>query len=224
MEKSFIDIKNIFEELKNDYDQSKEHPEKYLVSLLNLNEENLNTIREYGLKLKPSQWSVLTIEPQVLNKTLIRAKELGFLEAYKQNPAFLKQDVDKVIKRIGQLEHLGIPYKNEKGKYQTYLFSERGYEYVLKSSSKEPVLSDDTPSLNDIELKEYAKRIMETFAMLDKEKEINSKLAVIEKEGLSLKESLIAAFKDYCDNLDYLSSFIDEVLKEDAEINKGRVA
>ena len=223
--KSFEEIKNIYEEAKSEIDQTKEHPEKFIVSLGLAYPENIEFLKnpEYAIKLSASDWIVLAIEPEILKKTVLRAKDLGFLEAYQQNPSFLKQDVDKVIKRIGELEHLGIPYRSEKGKYQSFLFSERGYNYVLQNSGKEV---DKTPSVIDAELKELADRVMETFAMEDKKNEIYENLAKIEKQGLGIRESLIKAFEVYNDsgNLDYLISSIDEILEANKEEVKGRVA
>ena len=204
--KSFEEVKSIYEEEKVGFDVSKEHPEKFLISLELANDGNKELLKEYGINLKPSDWIVLSIEPEILKKAVLRAKDLGFLEAYIQTPSFLKQDVDKVIKRIGELEHLGIPYKSEKGKYQSFLFSERGYNYVLQNSS---VTRDITPSVMDAELKDLADRVMETFAMEDKKNEVYENLAKTEKQGLGIKESLVEAFKAYSDNLEYLVSSID---------------
>lgn len=219
--KSFEEVLDIYKKLIAGVDVNKEHPEKFLPSLELVNDENIALLEEYGINLKPSDWIVLTEEPEILKKAVLRAKDLGFLEAYIQTPSFLKQDVDKVIKRIGELEHLGISYKSEKGKYQSFLFSERGYNYVLQSSG---VIRDITPSVMDVELKELADRVMETFAMEDKRNEVYANLAKIEKEGLGIKESLMHAFKVYSDNLEYLSSSIDEIIEANKEIEKGRVA
>lgn len=219
--KSFEKIKSIYERLINGVDINKEHPEKFIFSLELANVENIDMLEEYGINLKPSDWIVLSIEPETLKKAVLRAKDLGFLEAYTQTPSFLKQDVDKVIKRIGEVEHLGIPYKSEKGKYQSFLFSERGYNYVLQNSGAS---HDKTPSVIDVKLKELADRVMETFAMEDKKNEIYESLAKLEKQGLGIRESLIEAFKAYSDNLDYLISSIDEILEANKEEVKGRVA
>ena len=219
--KSFEEVKSIYEEEKVGFDVSKEHPEKFLISLELANDGNKEFLKKYGIELKPSEWIVLTIEPENLKKSVLRAKDLGFLEAYVQSPQFLKQDVDKVIKRIGELEHLGIPYRSEKGKYQSFLFSERGYNYVLQNSN---VSRDITPSVMDAKLKDLADRVMETFAMEDKKNEVYENLAKIEKQGLGIKESLVEAFKAYSGNSDYLISSIDEILEANKEEVKGRVA
>lgn len=222
--KSFEEIKNIYEEAKSEIDQTKEHPEKFIVSLGLAYPENIEFLKnpEYAIKLSTSDWIVLAIEPEILKKTVLRAKDLGFLEAYQQNPSFLKQDVDKVIKRMGELEHLGILYKSEKGKYQSFLFSERGFSYVLNEVEKKS--NDLTFRINDYELKELADRVIETFAMENKKQEIYKSLEIAEKEGLGLKETLMKVFGTYSDNLDYLSSNIDEIIANNNEMAKGRVA
>lgn len=219
--KSFEEIKSVYEEEKSGFDVEKEHPEKFIVSLELANLENRNLLKEYNINLKPSDWIVLSIEPEILEKTILRARDLGFLEAYQQTPSFLKQDVDAVIKRIAELDHLGVPYKSEKGKYQSFLFSKRGYEYVLSQTSE---MTKEIKGISDIELKELSDRVMETFAMEDKKNEIYEKLALVEKEGLSIKETLMKVFGEFSDNLDYLSENIDEILANNKEVEKGRVA
>lgn len=213
-------VLKLYEELKNDYDNTKEHPEKFIQTLAFAEEDNKKILKEYSIKLKPSQWIVLTIEPEILEKTILRGRDLGFLDAYIQNPAFLKQDVDAVIKRISELDSLSIPYKNSNGKYQSFLFSQRGFNFV---KSQNGVKKESTPSINDIELKEYADRVMETFALTSEKQNVYAKLAEVENEGLGLKESLMKVFKSYSDNHDYLSECIDEILMNNEEV-KGRVA
>lgn len=219
--KSFEEIKSVYEEEKSGFDVEKEHPEKFIVSLELANLENRNLLKEYNINLKPSDWIVLSIEPEILEKTILRARDLGFLEAYQQTPAFLKQDVDAVIKRIAELDHLGVPYKSEKGKYQSFLFSKRGFDYVLSQVNGE---KKEDLVIENLELKELADRVMETFAMEDKKDEIYNKVALAEKEGLGLKDTLMAVFKEYSDNLEYLSDNIDEILASYNELAKGRVA
>lgn len=219
--KSFEEIKSVYEEEKSGFDVEKEHPEKFIVSLELANLENRNLLKEYNINLKPSDWIVLSIEPEILEKTILRARDLGFLEAYQQTPSFLKQDVDAVIKRIAELDHLGVPYKSEKGKYQSFLFSKRGFDYVLSQVNGE---KKEDLVIENLELKELADRVMETFAMEDKKDEIYNKVALAEKEGLGLKDTLMEVFKGYSDNLEYLSDNIDEILASYNELAKGRVA
>lgn len=219
--KSFEEIKSVYEEEKSGFDVEKEHPEKFIISLELANLENRNLLKEYNINLKPSDWIVLSIEPEILEKTILRARDLGFLEAYQQTPSFLKQDVDAVIKRIAELDHLGVPYKSEKGKYQSFLFSKRGFNCVLSQVNGE---KKEDLVIENLELKELADRVMETFAMEDKKDEIYNKVALAEKEGLGLKDTLMAVFKNYSDNLEYLSDNIDEILASYNELAKGRVA
>lgn len=217
----------LFEELKGDYDNTKEHAEKFIQTLAFANEESKKLLAEKQIKLKPSEWIVLSIDPEILKKAIVRAEEFGFIDAYIQNPAFLRQDVDAVIKRMGELEHLGIPYKSEKGKYQSYLFSKRGFDYVVtKATGKTEVAPTEEPvsQIDDIELKEAADRVMELFALTDDKESIYERVATVSKEGLSVKETLMEVFKSYGDNLDYLSSSIDEILNLNEEEKRGRVA
>ena len=138
------------------------------------------------------------------------------VEFIAMDPGYHPQIKDLLIENF---EHLNIPYKNEKGKYQTYLFSKRAYDYVISSINKK----NDTKGIMDVELKEYADRVIETFAMEDKKNEIYNKLSEIEKQGLGIKETLMEVFKVYSDNIDYLSANIDEILNSYKE-GKGRVA
>lgn len=216
----------LFNELKNDYNNEKEHPEKFIAVLEEAEEDNKTLLSSFGIKLKPSAWSVLTIEPELLNKTLLRAKELGFLEAYQQNAAYLKQDVDKVIKRIGELEAYGIPYKNEKGKYQSFLFSQRGYNYVISQATgrvPQSIEEPETANVDISQIKEYADRVMETFSLTSEADNVYSRLQELATSGLSAKEILMEIFKTYGDNLEYLSSNIDEIMEKEEE-KMGRVA
>ena len=218
--KNTKDLTTLYKSLKENEETKRPiQSEPWVTSLLFARDENKVLLDEYNIKLTPDTWIVLSIEPEVLKKTILRAKDLGFLEAYIQNPCYLKYDVDAVIKRISEFEHLNIPYKNEKGKYQTYLFSKRAYDYVISSINKK----NDTKGIMDVELKEYADRVIETFAMEDKKNEIYNKLSEIEKQGLGIKETLMEVFKVYSDNIDYLSANIDEILNSYKE-GKGRVA
>ena len=62
--KSFEKIKSIYERLINGVDINKEHPEKFIFSLELANVENIDMLEEYGINLKPSDWIVLSIEPE----------------------------------------------------------------------------------------------------------------------------------------------------------------
>jgi len=137
-ETGFTNIKYLYDELAKDIDLNREHPEKFVGSLQFAYPNNKGLLDTFNIRLKrASQWIVLTMEPALLEKALLRARDFGFLEAYQQNPSFIKQDVDLVIKRMSELDSLGIPYQNDAGKYQGYLFSSRGFDYVKNSFARE---------------------------------------------------------------------------------------
>lgn len=207
----------LYEELKGNNPKGIE-PEKFIASLSLGEDENAAILKEYDIYLTPAQWIALTIEPEVLEKTLLRAKDLGFLDAYKQNPAYLKQDVDAVLKRMGELDHLGIPYKNEKGKYLSYLFSKRAFEYVISKHAQ-----DSNLVINNIELQDFADRIMEIFGLTNEADNIYKMVALAESEGLGIKESLVKGFEKYTDSdIEFLKEQIDEVIKSESEgIKRG---
>ena len=134
----FTNVKGLYDELVKDIDLNREHPEKFVSSLQFAYPGNKGLLDTFNIRMKrPSQWIVLTIEPTLLEKALLRARDFGFLEAYQQNPSFIKQDVDLIIKRMSELDSLGIPYQNDAGKYQGYLFSSRGFNYVKDSFARE---------------------------------------------------------------------------------------
>lgn len=223
--RDFQSVKKEYDELIQGVDTKKEQPEKFIISLLNMYPENISLLKEYGIikvtegksNFHPSDWMVLSIEPEILKKAVLRAKDLGFLEAYQQTPSFLKQDVDKVIKRIAKLDSLNIKYINEKGKYLSFLFSERGFNYVLNQSENKI-----NSEVMDIELKEYATRVIELLGIMDKKDEVYSSLAQVEKEGLEVKETLMKVFSKYESNTDYLRSSIDMIIMNNKEVGLSR--
>lgn len=213
---SFEKKQELYQELIKGLDITKEHPEKFIASLLFAKKENKALLDEYEIKLKPCDWMVLAMDSEILKKTILRAKDLLFLDAYIQNPSFLKADVEGVIKRISEFDSLGIPYKNENGKYMSYLFSTRASLYVKNNMGKKK-----QNEVNDVELRELADRIMETYAFLDKKDEVYKTLIVCENNGKPIKESLMEAFSKYSDNLDALSNIIDDVISLSKE-SRGR--
>ncbi|MBD8923634.1 hypothetical protein EGR52_09535, partial [bacterium] len=54
-------IKERLDRLRPYIDPSKDKPEKFMASLLVVNDENIDIAIKYNLKLKPSVWSVLSI-------------------------------------------------------------------------------------------------------------------------------------------------------------------
>ena len=135
----FTDIKSLYDELVTNLDLNREHPEKFVATLLYAYPSNKGLLETFNIKLKrASQWSVLTIDPETLEKTLLRARDFGFLEAYQQNPSFIKRDIDKTLKIMGEAGAMGLlDQVNETKKWPGYLFSNRGFNYVKNSLTKE---------------------------------------------------------------------------------------
>lgn len=220
--KEITDVVALYNKLIQGLDLNKEHPEKFIGTLLVADEANYKFLNEQAIRIKPNAWSVLSLPNMELQKRVLRAKELGFIDAYMQSAAFLKQDVDTVIKRMGQLEHLGIPYKNEKGKYLAYLFSERGYNYIVNEKTKGDIKSGgDTPRIENIELKELADRVMETLVITNSA-DVYQEIAELEKKSLKPKEILMEVFKKYDKDLNHLSEVIDDIISFNNNLAKGR--
>jgi hypothetical protein len=218
-----------YSRVKDDFDITKESPEKHLEALNLAYDENFDTKDEYGLKMRPKDWVALTIEPAEFKKTLAQGKALGFGEAYEQNPSFMKQNVEKVIKRISALDANHIPYINAKGKYQSTLFSERAFNYVLSQQSQEskPLLEEsnnDLFSSNHHSITDYAERLIETFNLTPNAQAIYEKLASIQTTGKAPRDVLLEIFKEYADDEEYLETCIDEIINFDKENKRGLVA
>ena len=128
-------IKEILEEiLPNFNDKEKENVYKYSVSLSLANKQTYDLIKEKGIVLtKAKELKVLAIDPKTMLQALELAEKMDFLDAYKQDPTRLCQLVTNVIKRLAKLEAMGIPYKNEEGKFANFVFSERKFAEKMKS-------------------------------------------------------------------------------------------
>ena len=140
----FNDIKGLYDKLVKNLNLEKDHPEKFVSSLLYAYEENLSILEREDINIKlvkPSQWIVLTIEPELLEKTVLRARDLGFLKAYQQNPSFIRADVDTIIKRMAECDAYGIQYVKD-DKYQKWLFGNRPYNYAINMAKKSAQQND----------------------------------------------------------------------------------
>ena len=188
--------------------------------------DSLNVLSNHGVNLsKPSQTIVLTIEPKELERQLKLAEEMGFIGAYKQNPRFITQPVEMVIKRMAKCDSIGVTYKNEDDVYASFIFSQRAFDYVVKENDvekKEEVV--DNTEINIDEVKENALRLLESFAMTEEKDSIYAKLDAIKDTGLSEKEMLVEAFKDFGGNEELLINQIDEVLASTDNMKRGRAA
>lgn len=199
---------------------------KFAVSYSESNMDSLNVLSNHGVNLsKPSQTIVLTIEPKELERQLKLAEEMGFIGAYKQNPRFITQPVEMVIKRMAKCDSIGVTYKNEDDVYASFIFSQRAFDYVVKENDvekKEEVV--DNTEINIDEVKENALRLLESFAMTEEKDSIYAKLDAIKDTGLSEKEMLVEAFKDFGGNEELLINQIDEVLASTNNMKRGRAA
>ena len=201
----------------------KERIEDFLVSATDFDENNIKLLEDNDIHIsKASQLIVLQMDNEELKRNIARADELGFIDAYKQNPRNAIRDANVVARRIAESEAHNIPWKNEEGKISQHLFGNRLYNYVLGQTSEEEVTKDVTK--DNTEVLELAYRLLEEFALDDKKDEVKAKLDEIKDKGLSTKEMLMEVMKAYGGNLEFLSSKIDELLEYEKSLGMGRVA
>ena len=208
--------------LKSNFSE-KERIEDFLVSATDFDENNIKLLEDNDIHIsKASQLIVLQMDNEELNRNIKRAEELGFIDAYKQNPRNAVRDANVVARRIAESEAHNIPWKNEEGKISQHLFGNRLYNYVLGQTNEEKVTEDVTK--DNTEVLELAYRLLEEFALDDKKEEVKLKLDEIKDKGLSTKEMLMEVMKSYGGNLEFLSSKIDELLEYEKGLRMGRVA
>ena len=208
--------------LKSNFSE-KERIEDFLVSATDFDENNIKLLEDNDIHIsKASQLIVLQMDNEELNRNIKRAEELGFIDAYKQNPRNAVRDANVVARRIAESEAHNVPWKNEEGKISQHLFGNRLYNYVLGQTSEEEVTEDITK--DNTEVLELAYRLLEEFALDDKKDEVKAKLDEIKDKGLSTKEMLMEVMKAYGGNLEFLSSKIDELLEYEKSLGMGRVA
>ena len=208
--------------LKSNFSE-KERIEDFLVSATDFDENNIKLLEDNDIHIsKASQLIVLQMDNEELKRNIARADELGFIDAYKQNPRNAVRDANVVARRIAESEAHNIPWKNEEGKISQHLFGNRLYNYVLGQTSEEEVTEDITK--DNTEVLDLAYRLLEEFALDDKKDEVKAKLYEIKDKGLSTKEMLMEVMKAYGGNLEFLSSKIDELLEYEKSLGMGRVA
>lgn len=208
--------------LKSNFSE-KERIEDFLVSATDFDENNIKLLEDNDIHIsKASQLIVLQMDNEELERNIKRAEELGFIDAYKQNPRNAVRDANVVARRIAESEAHNIPWKNEEGKISQHLFGNRLYNYVLGQTNEEKVTEDVTK--DNTEVLELAYRLLEEFALDDKKEEVKVKLDEIKDKGLSTKEMLMEVMKSYGGNLEFLSSKIDELLEYEKGLRMGRVA
>ena len=224
MEQRAIDLINKTKE--NFKEQDSEQIEKYIASYSMANPKSLEVLENHNIKIKkPSQAIVLTIDPTELERELKLAEEMGFIAAYQQNPRHITQPIEMVIKRMSKADAVGVTYKNEKGIYASFIFSNRAFNYIMSQNN---ISMEDTvsPELEtDLSLiKEDALHVLEAFDMSDKASEIYSRIDTLANSGLGEKEMLFEALKILGGDKGLLLSKIDEVLLQNEEMKRGRAA
>lgn len=221
MEQRAIEIIN--ETKTNFKEQEIGQIEKHSVSYNLANPESLKVLTNHGIVIKkPAQVIALTEEPADLDRKIKLAEEMGFVDAYKQNPRYLTQPVEKVVKRMAYADAHNISYKNENGRFKPIVFSNRIFKYTTQNTKAE----NDSPELdsNLAEIKEDALHILETFAMNDKAEEIYARIDSLANSDLGEKEILVEALKVLGGDENVLISAIDEMLSQKEEMKRGRVA
>ena len=223
MEQNMIDLQK---ELETNYkEQDKNQSYKFAVTLSMSDPKSLEVLKKHDVTIKkPSQTIALLIEPVELERQLKLAEEMGFIAAYQQNPRHLTQPIEMVIKRMAKADAVGVTYKNEKGIYASFLFSQRAFDYIVKDNTKE---TSETPSFQDsnldiTQIKEDALRVLETFALADEKDKVYQRLDEIKDKGLSEKEMLLESFKIFGGDEALLIATIDEVLAQKNTKKEGR--
>lgn len=219
---------NLKTKLENNYkDRDKEQLYKFSVSYENGFSESADILDKHGIELrKPSQTIVLCIEPKELDRLLKLAEEMGFIDAYKQNPRNITQPVELVIKRMAKFDSIGVSYKNEEGLYASFIFSQRAFDHII-SQVEGTVKKNENQTVENVDLEEVkdcALRLLEEFDMVSETENVYKRLNEISDKGLGVKEMLIEAFKVYGGNKEFLISKIDEVLANSSELKRRKSA
>lgn len=230
MEKKIIDLcTNVSNNLKP---RDKEQMPKFMASYSLADPDSLAVLEKYGIKItKSSQGIVLTQDPKTLTQALDLATKMGFVDAYKADPKRLCQLVTNVIKRMAKCDAIGENYKLENGGFANFLFSERAFNQHMatigaqeKQIIETPVEDAEVHSDNLDQVKDYALRVLEQFAIVEQKDAIFGRLEEIKDKGLGTKEMLMEAFKVCAGNSELLSDTIDELLESNEEVNLGRAA
>lgn len=233
----------LWEEVSKDFKaRDKEQGFKFMTSYALASDGALDILNRYSIRLtKSSQGIVLTQDPKTLLQALDLAEKMKFIDAYREDPKRLTQLVTNVIKRMAKCDALGIPYKDENGRFSNFIFSERDFNAYMISLGKEPSSSpevapsikvvsrnDDavgfnqaTPSLeavaknNDLnQVKELALHVLEQFGIVEQQAFIFNRLDGLQYAGFGVKEMLVEAFKDFPGDKELLMGTIDELLEQ----------
>ena len=135
----FRDIQPLYDELVKDFDMTREQTYKHLINLelispskkdiLEVGRRKKELLETYNTKIKRScQFMALVNEQQELEQRFLRARDFGFLDAYRQNINYINQDANEVISRMTRLDSINYPYQEK----FSIPFSYRKTNYIAK--------------------------------------------------------------------------------------------
>ena len=202
-----------------------ERIEDFLPAIIGADEKVDTLIKENNMfPTKASHMIEYQMDSDEFAKNIDRAKMGDYYDALKANPRYVVRDGNETLKKVNETIAANIPLKDENGKYNPQIFSNRLHLYVLEQSGNLEKSSGETQTIDIGEVLQLAYRLLEELSLDDKKEEVASKLDAIKDKGLSTKEMLMEVTKGYADNLEFLSSKIDELLEYEKSLGMGRVA
>lgn len=196
-------------------------------------DESRSLLKKYGVEItKNSQVMLLCQDSKTVEQALELADKMGFIEAYKADPGRLCNLVTNVIKRMAKCDAVGITYKNDKGQFADFIFSERKFQMQINNLGPEEKKIVEVPTEvaseenneNLAKAKDYAMRLLEQFSITEQAEPIMARLEENKNSGLSMKDMLMDAFLICAGNTELLSDTIDEMIAQEEELKLGRAA
>lgn len=124
-------------------DQEQIVKEKFLATLSLVSEEDIKDIiaylNEHGIMIsKAREVKILANPREELTKKFSILGELHETKIYTQEPTMLNKNVIDLYRRLQYCRQNGIEYKDEEGKYKSFLFSESSWQQEISKSPIEP--------------------------------------------------------------------------------------
>ncbi len=211
--------------------KAKDQVYKFAASLELGSKETYDILTKYDVyPILPSHFRAYTVDPRSAQQTLELASKMEFIANIKQNPNLVSCSISEVIKRMGQCDAVGIPYRDEAtGLCADYIFSAREFKKQVGPmlENKEALAPvDNTVSFTDYAvtdndekkkaIKDYANKLLEIFTLTSTEDKEAIMMAIdkMDVSELSEKEVLMSTFAETfkVGNMELLSSEIDNVL------------
>lgn len=211
---------------------------KFAASLALGEVETYDVLSTYDVyPVLPSQLRAYTVDARSAKQALELASKMGFIENIKHNPNLVSVSVSEVIKRMGQCDAVGIPYRDEEtGLCADFIFDARKFKTEISPLISEGIKAPEVSSpitINNLdvdnldkkaEIKKHANELLEVFTLTSDE-DRNAIMAAIDKmdvNALSEKEILLATFTETfaVGNMELLSSEIDRVLDMDTVLGR----